>query len=114
MGNENRGQNFSDVSAYTPSSESERIRADVGQLGSSHSLKKVYTPKRRRNSVICSRYPFVSLIKYNPHLLCRVNRVLCIPSLSEIVSCRLPHLRDVTREGHEGRAHPPKNFDFGF
>ena len=27
-----------------------------------------------------------------PHLLCRVNRVLCIPRLSEIVSCRLPHL----------------------
>ena len=22
--------------------------------------------------------------------------------------------RGVTREGHEGRAHPPKNFDFGF
>ena len=27
-----------------------------------------------------------------PHLLCRVNRVLCIPRLSEIVSCRLPPL----------------------
>ena len=22
--------------------------------------------------------------------------------------------RGVTREGHEGHAHPPKNFDFGF
>ena len=22
--------------------------------------------------------------------------------------------RSVTREGHEGHAHPPKNFDFGF
>ena len=24
------------------------------------------------------------------------------------------HCRGVTREGHEGHAHPPKNFDFGF
>ena len=23
-------------------------------------------------------------------------------------------VRGITREGHEGRAHPPKNFDFGF
>ena len=39
--------------------------------------------------------PFLSIW---PHLLCRVNRGLCVPRLLEIVSCRLPHLNWITSE----------------
>ena len=38
--------------------------------------------------------------RFKPHLLCRENRVLCILRLSEIVSCRLPHLNWITSENH--------------
>ena len=39
-----------------------------------------------------TNYSTGHLLSISPHLLCRVNRVLCTPRLSEIVSCRLPHL----------------------